>query len=88
MPQLHETRMGMKLMESTLPRIAGSLERIVTALEKEKTEEQTWKEKAFSDDITKALEILEGSCDEQDDEYAADMNFVMSVIIKLQGEMK
>jgi hypothetical protein len=34
MPELHETLMGRKLIESTLPEIARQLERIANSLEK------------------------------------------------------
>lgn len=34
MPQLHETRMGQKLISSTLPRIANALEELVEILRK------------------------------------------------------
>jgi hypothetical protein len=40
MPELHETLMGRKLIESTLPDIARQLERIADALENKKTPEQ------------------------------------------------
>ena len=40
MPELHETLMGRKLIEGTLPEIARQLERIADALEKRQTPEQ------------------------------------------------
>ena len=40
MPELHETLMGRKLIEGTLPDIARQLERIANALENKKTPEQ------------------------------------------------
>jgi hypothetical protein len=40
MPELHETLMGRKLIESTLPDIAYQLKRIADALENKKTPEQ------------------------------------------------
>lgn len=36
MPELHETLMGRKLIESTLPNIAKQLERIANSLEEKK----------------------------------------------------
>ena len=41
MPELHETLMGRKLIEGTLPDIAHQLERIAEALEKRQTPDQT-----------------------------------------------
>lgn len=41
MPELHETLMGRKLIEGTLPEIARQLERIADSLEKKQTPEQT-----------------------------------------------
>jgi len=40
MPELHETLMGRKLIEGTLPEIARQLERIADALEKRNTPDQ------------------------------------------------
>jgi hypothetical protein len=40
MPELHETLMGRKLIEGTLPEIARQLERIADCLEKKKEEDQ------------------------------------------------
>ena len=40
MPELHETLLGKKLIEGTLPNIAKQLERIANALEKRQTPEQ------------------------------------------------
>ena len=40
MPELHNTVMGKKLIEHTLPEIAKQLERIADALEKNKTPDQ------------------------------------------------
>jgi len=39
MPELHETLMGRKLIEGTLPNIAHQLQRIADALEKKSGEE-------------------------------------------------
>lgn len=49
MPELHETLMGRKLIEGTLPNIAKQLERIAVALEK--------KEEPFTDvsDLIKTI---------------------------------
>ena len=40
MPELHETLMGRKLIEGTLPEIARQLERIANALEKKQKPDQ------------------------------------------------
>jgi hypothetical protein len=40
MPELHETLMGRKLIEGTLPEIARQLERIADSLEKKQTPDQ------------------------------------------------
>ena len=40
MPELHETLMGKKLIEYTLPEIARQLERIADALENKQTPDQ------------------------------------------------
>ena len=40
MPELHETLMGRKLIEGTLPEIARQLERIANSLEKKQTPDQ------------------------------------------------
>jgi hypothetical protein len=41
MPQLHETLMGRKLIEHTLPEIGDQLKRIADALEKQSAERST-----------------------------------------------
>lgn len=48
-PQLHETLMGRKLIEGTLPEIAKQLERIADALEK--------KEESFID-VSKLIKTI------------------------------
>ena len=58
MPELHETVMGRKLIEKTLPDIAIQLERIANVLENKKVPEQVTKEKKFND-IEKLIEFLE-----------------------------
>lgn len=40
MPELHDTLMGRKLIEGTLPEIARQLERIADALENKQTPDQ------------------------------------------------
>lgn len=40
MPELHETLMGRKLIEGTLPEIARQLERIADSLERKQTTDQ------------------------------------------------
>ena len=50
MTQLHETLMGRKLIEGTLPEIARNLKRIADALEKQTKEEKV--DTPQTDDIT------------------------------------
>ena len=45
MPQLHETRMGQRLIEGTLPKIADALEALVKEMKRQndlKEKEQDW----------------------------------------------
>lgn len=49
MPELHETLMGRKLIEHTLPEIARQLERLTDALEKANLRE----EQKIKDEISK-----------------------------------
>ena len=50
MTQLHETLMGRKLIEGTLPEIARNLKRIADALEKQTKEEKV--DTPQADDLT------------------------------------
>jgi hypothetical protein len=49
MPELHETQMGVKLIEFTLPEIAEQLKRIADTMEK----------KAKDEDARRVIEFLE-----------------------------
>jgi hypothetical protein len=52
MPELHETLMGRKLIESTLPRIADALEEIARQLKLANREkEEQWKQEAYWEEM-------------------------------------
>ena len=51
MPELHETRMGNKLYESTLPRIANALEDIAKELKRANDKKEEDKKEKVNTDI-------------------------------------
>jgi|688.fasta_scaffold365653_3 hypothetical protein len=56
MAQLHETLMGRKLIESTLPRIADALEEIARQLKLANREkEEQWKQEAYWEEMERKL---------------------------------
>ena len=61
MAQLHETLMGRKLIESTLPRIADALEEIARQL-KTANNKEAYLEEAYWEDMEKKLSEQKDDC--------------------------